>query len=165
MVELTSTTLSIRQKLYLILLSSLITTLVVFIFLFIWDGADWGFIEGDLWLNILFLYGLGLVFSYLFYGREFNKAENKHLKIEKGKTTISDTLGTRIYENNQVINVRIDRQFYAFIKHERLTISFKTFGIKKRTHETFVLKQGKHENLKENIIQALQALPEDQSGF
>ncbi len=159
MVKLSSVTLGFKQKLFLMLVASLMTSLFVFVFLFIWDGSDWGFIEGGLWLNLLFLYGLGLIFSYLFLGREFKKTADKRLKIAKGKAEITDKIGKRSYDNHQVINIRIDRHFYVFIKHERLTITFKTFGVRSKTHETFLLKQGDHDNLKEKIIEALKSSP------
>ena len=153
MVTLEAAKITLKQKLFLMFSAALITSAVVFVFLFIWDGRDWGFIDGHFMINVLILLGLGLLFSLLYFKREFSKNLTKKIEIGETKTTITDRKSTRIYHNNQAIHVRFDKQFYGFIKHERLTITFAQMGLSSKRHESLILPNNHVSS--ETLIQAL----------
>lgn len=153
MVEIKAVDLKVTQKILLTMIATLLTSGVVFVFLFVWDGSNWGFVDDSLAINILILLGLGLMFSILYFSREFKNNLKKTIVIKDSKTTITDARSTRIYDNNQAINIRLDRQFYYFIKLNRLTITFSQMGIKNKRHESIIVTP-KSVN-KDEIIQAL----------
>ncbi|GEM_PF-2333241 len=155
MVEIKSTRLSLFDQLKLIGVASIITSFFVFVFLYAFDGSNWGFVEGPLIINIGILLLLGFTFAVIFFTRELKRGQDKTLIINQGKIEVKTTQDHRIYDVSQAFNVRVDRHFYVFSGHERLTISLKTFGVKSKTHEVFILNKGTHEQLKETVITAI----------
>jgi len=153
MVKIESAKLGIPQKLFLILVASVISGFIVFVFLYILDGSEWRFVEDSLLLSLLILFGLGLIFSLVYFIRDFPRSLDKTMTIHGGSTVVEDRKGKRRYDNNQAVNVRVDRQFYYFIGCKRLIIAFRTEGVRAKTFESIVIRAASFSE--EDIVNAL----------
>ena len=150
--------LTIYQKTIIIFVSSLITAFVVFLFLFVIDGTQWGFIDAHPIFNLFILYGFGLVFALLFFRKEFNRLDDKIIKIDHETITATTPKIETTYATAQCFNVRYDRQFYILTGHERITLSFHQENSKRKLHEVIVFKKDDIPNVKEKIVNALKPI-------
>lgn len=152
------TPIDLSKKLFLWLASGAISAFVVFIFLFVWDGSEWTFIEGGTFPNVIMLFFFGLAFATLYFGREFKRINGKTMHLNDKEFIFENTLGKQTYTINQLINIRVDRMFYLFIGYERLTLTFQVSGMKRKQHEVIVFKKGIYNDPKETIINHIKTL-------
>ncbi|MFW6318963.1 MAG: hypothetical protein ACOC1L_02145 [Bacillota bacterium] len=156
--ELQTTPISTPKKIALLLSSGIVSGAVVFIFLYIWDGSDWRFLDSGLFANLVMLFLMGLAFATLYFGKEFKRIVDKKMIVDDKHFVFTQGVRKTTYDISQIVNIRYDRLFYLFIGYERITLTFATAGIRRKTHEVLVFEKGVYPNPKALIINHLKAV-------
>lgn len=116
------------QMMVLVAGSALLNGAIIAAVLLVLDGGTLQLIEGGLVTNLIAIYAMAFLFSWLFLKSEQRKAQFEELTLEVDNVIIKRRMKTETIALEILVFIHGDQHFYRLIKRHRITFMHRTNG-------------------------------------
>lgn len=137
------------QMMVLVAGSALLNGAIIASVLLVLDGGTLQLIEGGLIANLMAIYAMAFLFSWLFLRSEQRKASFEELALNKENIIIKRRTKTETIPIEVLVFIHGDQHFYRLIKRHRITFMHRTNG--RRRISTVLLTKDQRDSLYHSI--------------
>ncbi len=134
-----------KEKLFVFSFSATFNAFLITTVLTILDGGELRIVEGSFLTNVLLIWFIASLFSYIFLRSEERKARFQSFSITDDSLTIQRVQRTDTIVRDDIVFIHSDQHFYRIIKWHRFTVSARNDG--KRHIITIMLNQKQKDTL------------------
>ena len=136
---------TLKEKLLVFAFSATFNAFLITTVLAILDGGELRIVEGSFLTNVLVIWFIAALFSFIFLRNEERKGQYQSFSITEDSLTIERAHRTDKVMRDDIVFIHSDQHFYRIIKWHRFTVSTRNDGRRRIT--TIMLHQQQKETL------------------
>jgi len=149
--KFTSERMNIQSLILSILATSFIFTILFTAFFRIMEGEDWFFINGGWLANIVLLFILGIVLSFYYYLKDYNRFKSLFVEIADEQITFYAEGRSSTFSKINYYDLKQEKHVFNLFKQTKLIFIFKKKEEKKKNYQSILCST----STKEDILKAL----------